>query len=119
AYLAQEGIVIGQVAVGAKENEIARAPELLRRDDLRGKIVLGDALHTQTKLSEQIVAGGGDFLWLDTENQPSQLEAIALLFEPATPTVLGNVLPDDFASYERRERGHGRLERRKLTVSSE
>ena len=33
--------------------------------------------------------------------------------------MLGNVLPDDFVRYERRETGHGRSERRKLTVSSE
>lgn len=87
--------------------------------ELRGKVVLGDAMHTQTTLSEQIVAAQGDFVWLVKNNQPTLREEIALLFEPPTPTVLGNVLPDDFASYERRETGHGRSEWRKLTVSSE
>jgi predicted transposase YbfD/YdcC len=119
ACLVQEDLVVGQVAVGAKENEIAQAPQLLRQVDLRGKVVMGDAMHTQAALSAQIVAAEGDFVWLVKDNQPTLREEIALLFAPATPTVLGNVLPDDFVSYERREAGHGRGEWRKLTASGE
>lgn len=119
ACLVDEDIVVGQVAVGAKENEIVQAPALLDAIDLRGKVVMGDAMHTQTALSDQIVAGEGDFIWLVKDNQPTMREEIALLFAPPTPAVLGNVLPDDFATYERREAGHGRGERRKITVSSE
>jgi predicted transposase YbfD/YdcC len=119
ACLVQEDLVVGQVAVGAKENEITQAPVLLGQLELRGKVVMGDAMHTQVTLSEQIVAAEGEFVWLVKDNQPTLREEIATLFEPPTPTVLGNVLPDDFATYERREAGHGRRERRKLTVSSE
>lgn len=119
AYLPREGIVVGQVAVGSKENEIVAAPSLLEHLDLRGKVVMGDAIQTQRELSKQIKAAGGDFLWLVKDNQPTVRAEIADLFAPPTPTVLGNVLPDDFVRYEKTTTGHGRREKRRITVSSE
>jgi len=56
------------VAVPKKESEIVAAPQLLARLDLRGKILIGDAIHTQRELSVQILAAGGDFIWLVKEN---------------------------------------------------
>ncbi len=119
AYLPQEGIVLGQVAVEDKENEIVEAPKLLGQLDLRGKVVMGDALHAQRELSKQIKQAGGDFIWLIKGNQPTVLEEIEVLFAPQTPTVLGNLLPNDFVSYEQTDKGHGRREKRRITVSSE
>jgi predicted transposase YbfD/YdcC len=119
AYLPREGIVLGQVAVGTKENEIVVAPALLGQVDLHRKVVLGDALHAQRELSEQIKDAGGDFVWLIKDNQPQVRAEIAELFAPPTPTVLGNVLPDDFVRYAKTTTGHGRREERRITVSSE
>jgi hypothetical protein len=45
AYLPEEGIVLLQVAVESKENEITVAPRLLAELDLKGRIVCGDAGH--------------------------------------------------------------------------
>lgn len=119
AYLPQEGIVLGQVAVASKENEIVEAPKLLGQLDLRGKVVMGDAMQTQRAPSKQVKQAGGDFIWLVKENQPTVLEEIAELFAPQTPTVLGNLVPNDFVSYEQSDKGHGRRERRRITLSSE
>jgi hypothetical protein len=44
AYLPDAGVVLMQMEVGAKENEIAAAPRLLKGVDLRGKIITGDAM---------------------------------------------------------------------------
>ena len=44
AYLPEEGIVLMQVAVESKENEITAAPKVLSRLDLKGRIVCGDAM---------------------------------------------------------------------------
>jgi hypothetical protein len=68
-------------------------------------------------MGEQV--DGGHLVWLVEENHPGLRTEIALLFEPATPAVLGNVLTDDFARFERRETGHRRNEWRRLKVSSE
>jgi predicted transposase YbfD/YdcC len=119
AYLPREGIVLGQVAVGRKANEISAAPGLLGPLDLRGKVVIGDALHAQREISQQIKRAGGDFLWLIKDNQPGVRAEIAELFAPPTPTVLGTVLPDDFVHDATTTQGHGRREERRITVSSE
>ena len=50
AYLPAEGIVLVQMAVENKENEIVAAPKVLASLDLRGKIVMGDAMQTQRAL---------------------------------------------------------------------
>lgn len=47
AYAPGEGEVLFQVAIPGTESELTVAPRLLQRLDLRGKIVMGDALFTQ------------------------------------------------------------------------
>jgi hypothetical protein len=84
AYLPQEGVVLMQVAVADGENELSAAPRLLRCLDLRGKVLIADALFTQRELSVQIVAAGGDYIWLAKDNQPRAQEAIEQLFVPPT-----------------------------------
>jgi hypothetical protein len=63
AYLPEEGIVLFQVAVESKENEMTAAPRLLGELDLKGRIVCGDAAFTQRDLSVQVVAQGGNYIW--------------------------------------------------------
>lgn len=118
AYLPTEGVVLLQVAAGVKDNEISVAPTLLRGVDLRGKVVLGDAMHTQRALSVQICAAGGDYIWLAKDNQPTLHHEIADLFAPPTPTVLGGHVPTDFRTACTVDKGHGRLATRQITVSS-
>lgn len=89
AYLPTEGIVLLEVATGTKENEITVAPTLLKCLDLRGEIVMGDAMQTQRALSAQILEAGGDYIWFVKDNQPTVREEIATLFAPQTPNVLG------------------------------
>jgi predicted transposase YbfD/YdcC len=118
AYLPAEGLVLLQVAAGAKENEISVAPALLAGLDLRGKVVVGDALHTQRALSAQILAAGGDYLWLAKDNQPTLHQEIADLFTLPTTTAPGGQIPTDFRTARAVDKGHGRQETRQITVSS-
>lgn len=118
AYLPAEGIVLVQVMVDSKENEIAAAPRVLASLDLRGKIVMGDALHTQRQVSVQIVAAGGDYIWLVKDNQPQLRTDIEQWFAPE-PHVKGfSPSPKDFQTATRISKGHGRQEERTLTTSS-
>ena len=50
--------------------------------DVRGKLVIGDALHTQRKTSIAVVEEQGDYLWIAKENQPDLRANIAHLFSP-------------------------------------
>lgn len=54
------GVVVGQVAVAEKSNEIPAARRLLELLDLQGAVVTMDALHTQKETARQITAAGGD-----------------------------------------------------------
>ncbi len=119
AYLPREGVVLVQVPAGVKDNEISVAPTLLQALDLRGKVVMGDAMHTQRAVSVQIRSAGGDYIWLAKDNQPTLHADIATLFAPLEPTVLGGHIPTDFQTARTVDKGHGRLNRRHITVSSD
>jgi len=83
AYLPEEGIVLLQVAVESKENEITVAPRLLAELDLKGRIVCGDAMFTQRHLSVQVVAQGGDYLWFVKDNQQQLMQDVEQFFVPS------------------------------------
>lgn len=119
AYLPAEGVVLMQVRAGERENEIVVAPQLLRCLDLRGKVVAADAMHTQRALSVQILEAGGDYLWLAKGNQPTLRQEIEDLFRADRQTVEGGRVPLDLRCARTRDKGHGRLEVRRITVSSE
>jgi predicted transposase YbfD/YdcC len=74
------GIVIAQVAVADKTNEITQVEALIEGLVLTGKVLTGDALLTQRAISEQIIKQGGDYLLVVKENQPQLLEDIKMSF---------------------------------------
>jgi len=119
AYLPGAGVVLCQVAVDTKTNEIGAAPQVLKRLDLQGKIVTGDAMFAQRTLSGLIVEAGGEYLWTVKDNQ-SQLKAdIELLFAGDHECVPGfSPAPTDFQTAQQVNGGHGRIEKRTLTTSS-
>lgn len=119
AYLPEQGLVLAQVAVGSKTNEITAAPLLLKMVDLHGVVVTGDAMQAQKALSVQIVADGGDYLWLVKANQPGLLGEIEQLFEPLEWGKGFNAPALEFQEWLQYDQGHGRVEKRSITVSSE
>ncbi len=119
AYLPEEGIVLMQVSAVDKDSEINAAPVLLRQIDLRDRVVVGDAMHTQRALSVQILEASGNYLWFAKENQPTLREDIEELFEASASTVIGGSVENDFVTFRAVEKGHGRLETRQITTSSE
>jgi predicted transposase YbfD/YdcC len=120
AYLPQEGIVLMEVAIDGKGSEIPAAPLVLKSIDLREKVVMGDALHTQRAVSIQIVEAGGEYIWFAKGNQPQMEENIRLWFEPEVQPLPGmNFPPKDFETARQTNKGHSRLETRTITVSSQ
>lgn len=105
------GLTLGQQAVDAKTNEISHVVPLLHGLVLEGRIFTMDALLTQRAVAQTIVEGGGDYVMLVKGNQPRLEEDIALVFaEPPEADCQGIA--------ETLDRGHGRIERRRLTVSA-
>jgi predicted transposase YbfD/YdcC len=82
------GVVLGQVAVADKTNEIPTAPELLAQLALTGRVVTVDALLTQTELAETLLRQGGDYLMVVKDNQPTLAADLAILCaDPEAPVV--------------------------------
>jgi predicted transposase YbfD/YdcC len=120
AYLPAEGLVLMEVAVKGKGHEIEAAPQVLKSIDLREKVVMGDAIHTQRPVSIQIVEAGGDYIWFAKGNQPQLEEDIRLWFEPDPAPIPGMAYPPkDFETAKSVNKGHGRIETHTLTVSSQ
>jgi predicted transposase YbfD/YdcC len=111
AYLPEQGLVLLQMDVERKENEIPVATRLLKRLDLRGKIVTGDALLTQRKLCDQIVDAGGEYVFKVKDNQPRLHDDIRRLFTDVPPK-------PDFETVTSVDGTHGRIDKRTFTVSS-
>jgi predicted transposase YbfD/YdcC len=98
------GVVVGQLAVTAKSNEIPAVQGLLRLFDLTGVVVTVDAMHTQTDTAEQITAAGGDYVFTVKGNQPTLFKACK------------NMPWSDVPSHTVRTRKHGRTATRTIKV---
>jgi predicted transposase YbfD/YdcC len=121
AYLPDAGLVLMEIAVDKKENEIVVAPQVLKALDLKGKIVIGDAMHAQRQVSIQIVEAGGDFAWTIKGNQSRTEWAIQHLFANEVANLKkGAPLSRRFQSASQpTTKAHGRIEKRSILVSQE
>jgi len=117
-YHVQDQQVVAQAVVDTKENEIVAAPKVLEQVSLAGKIVTGDAMHTQRGISEQIVAHHGHYIWPVKENQPRLYEDIRRLFAPDNPRPGFGKIATDFRTATKINLGHGRLEKRTIQTSA-
>jgi len=117
-YAPDSGVVLNQVNIEHKDNEISAAPSVLSGIDLEGKVVTGDALFTQRDLSAAIVEAGGDYVWLVKDNQPRLRADIERLFGPDIVLPASAPLKTDFQAATTTTKAHGRLETRTLTTSA-
>jgi len=86
AILHQEAVVIGQIGVDEKTNEIPKLPQLLQPMALQGAVVTADALHTQKETARYLVEEKqADYLFIAKDNQPGLRTEIAALNLEATP----------------------------------
>jgi hypothetical protein len=86
AILHQEGVVVGQLAVGEKTNEIPKLKELLEPLDLAGTTVTADAMHTQKDTARFLVEDKkADYVFIAKDNQPTVRRNIADLNLRAFP----------------------------------
>lgn len=116
AYLPDEGVVLLQIEVEKKENEIVAAPKLLSQLDLKGRVVSGDAMFAQRDISVQVLAQGGDYIWMVKDNQPTLREDVERFFEP--PRQVAGWHPPTMTqeTAQQTNKEHGRVETRRLTV---
>ena len=110
AWARQNGLVLGQVKVDEKSNEITAIPKLLSRLDISGAVITIDAMGCQKKIAEQIIQQGGDYVLSLKGNQGSLQGDVSTYFTSAlSPEVAVVTIDGD----------HGRIETRTVRVTDE
>lgn len=108
AWACETRLVLGQLRVDDKANEILALPELLALLTLDGCIVTADAMHCQKATAQAILTRGGDYVLALKVNQPTLYEDVRLpLDDPQAP-------PDDLATTT--DGDHGRIETRRAAI---
>jgi predicted transposase YbfD/YdcC len=119
-YVPQQGLVLVEAEVERKENEIVVAPKILQQVNLSGVIVIGDAMHAQREASIQIVEDDGDYVWTIKGNQARTEWAIQKLFVHEVCNLKqGAPLSSHCRMKTEVRKGHGRIEKRTIMVSTE
>jgi predicted transposase YbfD/YdcC len=109
AWAVDSGLVLGQIKVDDKSNEITAIPELLRWLDLKGCTVSIDAMGCQKEIAKQIIAQQGNYVLALKGNQEKLEERTQVLFAHAQ-TRAGREMEGDQARQVGKE--HGRHEKR-------
>ena len=115
AWLSEQKMVLGQISVPEKTNEITAVPELIKMLDIGGCIITADAMSCQKAIVAEIIRKKADYVIGLKGNQSGLLEYAELLFEG---------IRNDPGLYEvksivTRDKGHGRQEVRTYYLSTE
>jgi predicted transposase YbfD/YdcC len=112
-YEPQTGVLLKEQITGEKQNELSIVSQFLTPVLVKGRIISADALHTQCAFCFSVKRWEGDYVLIAKGNQATLTDDLRLFFtEP----------PVDCRDWRRArsvDKGHGRLEIRELTASTE
>ena len=123
------GVTLAQKAMSEKTHELPMALEMLSVFDVSGKVVTADALLTQRTFCELVLASGGDYVLPVKANQKEMFQAIRRLFQPPPDAETFQSAyqrlqaehqdwQETLDTIETVDKAHGRIEIRRLTVST-
>jgi predicted transposase YbfD/YdcC len=114
AYASNARLTLAQLSVPEKTNEITAIPDLLDQlaatKQLKGALVSIDAMGCHVEIADKIVAHKADYLLALKGNQPTLETDVEDYFATAPA--------DELVSKTTVEKGHGRIETRTYTASS-
>lgn len=116
AWAEKNRLVLAQVKVDEKSNEITAIPELLRVLELNGCIVTTDAMGCQQEIAALVVEKGGDYLLAVKENQGQLHQDINELFDGAEEV---NFFDVEHTHAKITNKNHGRIEVRECWAVTE
>jgi len=96
------GLVVGQIAIDTKSNEIPALRDLLGMMDIEGLIITADAMHTQRDTATYITDHGADYVFTVKLNQPGLRRMLAAIPWQQIP------------AHRHTERSHGRTATRTI-----
>ena len=108
AFVAENQIVLGELATEEKSNEITAVPKLLDSIDVEDAIVTADAMSCQRAITAKISERKADYVLGLKNNQPELYAAVDLFFT-SPPVHIKHLVGEP-------EKGHGRIETRKYAL---
>jgi predicted transposase YbfD/YdcC len=127
AWADSNNLVLGQLKVDDKSNEITAVPELLRALELKGCIVTLDAMGCQKAIAKDIKAAGADYVLSLKGNQGTTLAAVQVFMDKVLDGFeekcsAGKRIPKKDATIQTtttNEKGHGRIDVRRYYQSKD
>jgi predicted transposase YbfD/YdcC len=119
AWATGQRLVLGQLAVGAKDNEITAIPELLALLSLKGAIVTIDAIGCQKKIADAIRRRGADYLLALKDNQPTLHRDVADFLIEQRAVGFKDCAAGSSATHQTTDADHGRIETRHHWITSD
>ena len=116
AWATENHLVLGQVKVAEKSNEITAIPQLLKALEITGCIITIDAMGCQTDIAEKIIEQGGEYVLALKDNQGNLFEDVKLLFDDLEKSGYKTY---SFEYHKTVNKGHGRIEIRECWTISE
>ncbi len=84
AWSAEQRLLLGQLAVDGKSNEITAVPRLLDLLSLKGCIVTADALNCQRTIAAKVIERGGDYVLALKGNQGTLHDDVRRFLDDST-----------------------------------
>lgn len=116
-------LVLAQLSIPDKTNEITAIPKLLKLLYVKGNTITIDAIGTQTEIARIIDEAGGTYLMTVKKNQPELYDELMWMFDsPEHEKLKAFGVKTDMPSapnqtvFEKLERNRGRVEHRLCTV---
>jgi predicted transposase YbfD/YdcC len=106
AWSSEQGISLGQLATEEKSNEITAIPELLDAIEMEGAVITIDAMGTQHKIVDKILAKNAGYVLAVKDNQPKLHAAIIEHFDTM------DFSAKHVSHFVEEETSHGRVEHR-------
>jgi predicted transposase YbfD/YdcC len=116
AWATENHLVLGQVKVDEKSNEITAIPQLLKALEISGCIITIDAMGCQTEIAKEIVEQEADYVLALKDNQGNLFEDVKLLFDDLEEHEYKTY---PYTYHKTVNKGHGRIEIRECWAISE
>jgi predicted transposase YbfD/YdcC len=113
AWATTNKLVLGQVKVDSKSNEITAIPELLKVLELNGCIVTIDAIGCQKEIVKLIAQQNADYVITLKKNQGNLYDEVEQLFKSG---ISKSFQEFQYTTYKTEETGHGRHEIRNYVM---
>lgn len=111
AWASEQHLVLAQMKVKDKSNEITAIPALLELLDITGSIITIDAMGTQTEIAKKIIDKKADYVLALKANHPTLYSQVKEWFEINQAKNFAQI----DVSYDKRiEKGHHRTEIREV-----